>query len=95
MGEVSPDEASGEDEPWYEHAHLHGQLPTPSVNLPLARDGEALLAQAHTRLGLSMRSYHKTIRVARTIAALSGAHSVEAPHVAEALQYRYQGRLGF
>jgi magnesium chelatase family protein len=41
------------------------------------------------RLGLSARAYHRTLRVARTIADLdSGAAALERSHLAEALQYR-------
>lgn len=41
------------------------------------------------RLGLSARAYHRTLRVARTIADLDGgAGLLERSHLAEALQYR-------
>ena len=41
------------------------------------------------RLGLSARAYHRTLRVARTIADLDGgAASLRRAHLAEALQYR-------
>lgn len=41
------------------------------------------------RLGLSARAYHRTLRVARTIADLDGgAASLARVHLAEALQYR-------
>lgn len=41
------------------------------------------------RLGLSARAYHRTLRVARTIADLDGgAASLGRVHLAEALQYR-------
>ncbi len=50
--------------------------------------GEALLRQATARLGLSARSYHRLLKLARTIADLAGEDVAGAPHVAEALQYR-------
>ena len=50
--------------------------------------GAALLKQAMTRLDLSARAYHRILKVARTIADLSGGDIVRGPHVAEAIQYR-------
>ena len=50
--------------------------------------GRALLTRAAERLRLSARSYHRVLRVARTLADLEGAPSVARRHVAEALSYR-------
>lgn len=49
-----------------------------------------LIRQAAQKLNLSARAYHRTIKVARTIADLGGEESLRAPHIAEALQYRQQ-----
>ena len=46
------------------------------------------LNTAATRLGWSGRSIHRCLKVARTIADLAGASSVQVTHVAEAVQYR-------
>ncbi len=46
------------------------------------------LNTAATRLGWSGRSIHRCLKVARTIADLAGAQSVQVTHVAEAVQYR-------
>lgn len=55
---------------------------------PLSADCERLLLQAAERLQLSARGYHRTVKVARTIADLAGSETIAAPHLAEALQYR-------
>lgn len=48
----------------------------------------ALMESAMSRLALSARSYHRVLRVARTIADLAGAERVSSAQVAEALRYR-------
>lgn len=50
--------------------------------------GLALLRQAADSLHLSARGYHRTLRVARTLADLDGLETVNRMHVAEALSYR-------
>jgi len=51
-------------------------------------DGVALLRQAAETLGLSARGFHRTIKVARTLADLDACEQVGRVHVAEALSYR-------
>ena len=46
------------------------------------------LNTAATKLGWSGRGIHRCLKVARTIADLAGAQSVQLTHVAEAVQYR-------
>jgi magnesium chelatase family protein len=50
--------------------------------------GVELLRRASETLGLSARGFHRTLRVARTLADLDAADKVERMHVAEALSYR-------
>jgi magnesium chelatase family protein len=50
--------------------------------------GRALIRQAAETLKLSARGYHRTLRVARTLADLDGAETVGRIHIAEALSYR-------
>ncbi|MDW8247519.1 MAG: YifB family Mg chelatase-like AAA ATPase, partial [Sandaracinaceae bacterium] len=47
-----------------------------------------LLENASNRLGLSMRSVGRVLRVARTIAHLAESDHIEVPHLAEALRFR-------
>ena len=53
-----------------------------------AEEARVLLRDAAARLGWSARSWHRVLRVARTVADLAGAPTVLADHVAEAIQMR-------
>ena len=50
--------------------------------------GSVLLSQALARMALSARSYHRVLKVSRTIADLSGDETIAGTHIAEALAYR-------
>lgn len=54
----------------------------------LTPQGQTLLVQATTRLGLSARAYHRILKIARTIADLEESPDIQARHLAEAIQYR-------
>ena len=56
--------------------------------------GRTLLRQASDAMHLSARGFHRTLRVARTLADLEGAETVGRTHVAEALSYRGESRRG-
>ena len=49
---------------------------------------ESLLRTAMRQLSLSARAFHRTLKLARTIADLDENETVRAHHMAEALQYR-------
>lgn len=51
-------------------------------------EGTALIRQAAETMRLSARSFHRILRVARTLADLDGEARVRRPHLAEALSYR-------
>ena len=54
----------------------------------LDADGISLIDEAARRLTLSARAHDRVLKVARTIADLTGAESIARHHVAEALQFR-------
>lgn len=56
-----------------------------------APETQCLLRQAADRFHLSARAYFRLLRVSQTIADLEGVETIQATHVAEALQYRQQG----
>lgn len=51
------------------------------------------LEGAIQRLGLSIRAWHRILRVARTIADLADEGTIERRHLVEALGYRAMDRL--
>lgn len=60
---------------------------------PLLQADSEFLEEALHRLGLSIRAYHRIIKVARTIADLADAEQITRAHLAEALGYRAMDRL--
>ena len=54
----------------------------------LTSEAEAILKLAFDKLGLSMRGYHKILKIARTIADLEVNDVIEQSHVQEAIMYR-------
>lgn len=68
------------------NAHLAGQALRDTCALDGA--GAALMKTAYDSMALSARSYDRILRVARTIADLDGSPGIQAPHLAEAIQYR-------
>ncbi|WP_417480340.1 YifB family Mg chelatase-like AAA ATPase [Maricaulis maris] len=73
-----------------ERGQLNAHLPTDQLDHVAAPDraGEALLQEAALRQSLTARSYHRILRVARTIADLDGQEAVRRLHIAEALSCR-------
>ena len=59
----------------------------------LGNRAEQILLQAIDKLRLSARSYHKLLRLARTIADLAQSEQVTEVHVTEAVSYRRRDRL--
>lgn len=57
---------------------------------PLSPDVEKTLNECAERLGLSARAYHRTQRLARTIADVDGCAEITKEHILEAVRYRPQ-----
>jgi magnesium chelatase family protein len=55
---------------------------------PVEPAAQTLLKAAVSQLHLSARAFHRTLKLARTIADLHGADVLGAAHIAEAIQYR-------
>jgi magnesium chelatase family protein len=61
---------------------------------PIEPAAQTLVKAAVTQLHLSARAFHRTLKLARTIADLSGTDVIGAAHVAEAIQYRPRPIMG-
>ncbi len=73
------------------NAHLQGAVMDEVCRLD-EQDAQ-FLEHALTKLGLSVRAWHRILRVARTIADLEGSRTIRRHHLAEALSYRSMDRL--
>jgi len=54
----------------------------------VSEEGEVLVKAVFEKLNLSMRGYHKLLKVARTIADLEDSDMIEKVHIQEAIMYR-------
>lgn len=54
----------------------------------LTDKAEELMQKAFKKLNLSMRGYHKTLKVARTIADVQGSDKIDVSHIQEAIIYK-------
>ena len=76
------------------HPHLfaNADLTVSEIDEFCVLNGEArqILALSVRRLQLSARSYHRVLKLSRTIADLDAATEIQVMHLTEALQYRPQ-----
>ena len=74
----------------YPGVHCNAQMTPRLMELFARPDAEGLekLRLAMERLDLSARAYDRILKVARTIADLSGSEQIRREHIAEAIRYR-------
>ncbi len=70
--------------------YANAQMPPKLIRkyCQVSAEGEKLLENAITRLGLSARAHDRILKVSRTIADLNDAADVQPQHLSEAIQYR-------
>ncbi|HTM06089.1 MAG TPA: ATP-binding protein, partial [Patescibacteria group bacterium] len=54
----------------------------------LSDEAQKIVKQAFEKLNLSMRGYHKVVKIARTIADIEGVEIIAGMHMQEAVMYR-------
>lgn len=74
----------------FPEAHCNAQMPSQLVRQICQIDGAGakLLKMAMEKLQLSARAYDRILKVARTVADLSGSNNICSEHLAEAIQFR-------
>ena len=75
----------------YPHLHTNSQLKGDVLEevTVLDEDAKKLLVGFADKMKMSARAYHRTLKLARTIADLKNEKNVSKKHIAEALSYRY------
>lgn len=68
----------------------NSQIPSKDINLycKLGKKQEKEMQKIYENLELTVRSYHKILKTARTIADLEGCENIEMKHLYEAVCYR-------
>jgi magnesium chelatase family protein len=74
----------------FNSAKWNSQMSSSEIEAHCALGGEAqaLVKKVFDMLALSMRGYHKLLKVARTIADIEGSAQIECSHLREAVLYR-------
>ena len=73
---------------------FNSQLEGSDVDIycPMTRGARQWMERIYTGQHLSPRSYHKMLKVSRTIADLDGAETITDAHILEAFGYRVMER---
>lgn len=73
-----------------EEFRVNAMIPASKISqyCALEMEEENMIKEAFTKIGLTARTYHKTLKVARTIADLAGRERIEKGHLREAIAYR-------
>lgn len=73
-----------------EKINFNGELQGKQIEkfCPMTQEAASLLDRAYNRISFSARSYHRILKVCRTIADMEGEDIIASHHVAEALSYR-------
>lgn len=74
---------------------FNAHLPVDKINIAcvLSEGAQAVMKQAFEKLHLTMRGYHKLLKVSRTIADLESSELILEEHVKEALMYRFLDQI--
>ncbi len=77
--------------------HCNAQMESKDIqqHCKINEAGSIILRNAMDRLGLSARAYDRILKVSRTIADLEKSETIEAMHLAEAIQFRSLDRDGW
>lgn len=69
---------------------FNSKIPSKDINLycGLKKDEEEFMSEMYKTMGLTARTYHKVLKVARTIADLADKEDISIDHLSEALMYR-------
>jgi magnesium chelatase family protein len=76
--------------------HANAGMGTRELNTHCRLDADChqMLKMAMDDMNLSARAYDRILKVARTLADLEGVETIQAQHLAEAIQYRSLDRQG-
>ena len=72
------------------HINLNSEADAKVIesHIVMSPESVSVLKSAATKLSLSPRGYHRTIKCARTIADVEGSEAIQSDHILEAVAYR-------